>query len=145
MPFESHDKTNKTACAPSQDSDQPGHSLCAHRVSKNPWYSCGQRRNLIRLGRYESLLRAIAILFALRSAVAHYKETNELNDREGPGNINYTNLKYRETFYILNWALTTGCMKVNHHFQSCRVCFSICGGFIIRIKTEAPREIFFFY
>ena len=38
-----HDKTNKMICAPSEDSDQPGHlpslsesSLCAQWVSKDP-------------------------------------------------------------------------------------------------------------
>ena len=35
-----HDKTNKTAYAPSKDSDQPGHplqsSLCAQWVAKDP-------------------------------------------------------------------------------------------------------------
>ena len=41
-----HDKTNKIACGPSEDSDQPGHppvssefSLCAQWVAKDP---CGQ-------------------------------------------------------------------------------------------------------
>ena len=33
-----HDKTNKMTCAPSEDSDQPGHSpsLYAHWVAKDP-------------------------------------------------------------------------------------------------------------
>ena len=29
------DKTNKMMCAPSKDSDQPGHLLCAQWVAKN--------------------------------------------------------------------------------------------------------------
>ena len=32
----SHDKTNKMACVPSEDSDQRGHPLCAQRVAKDP-------------------------------------------------------------------------------------------------------------
>ena len=36
-----HDKTNKMACAPSQDSDQPGHPPSLSRVfavrMKKPW------------------------------------------------------------------------------------------------------------
>ena len=47
-----HDKTSKTACAPSKDSDQPGHSSSLIRVfvvrsmgSLGPELSsCGQRR-----------------------------------------------------------------------------------------------------
>ena len=43
----SHDKTNKMACAPSQDSDQPGHphSLhCPHEESLGP-YSAGEEKS----------------------------------------------------------------------------------------------------
>ena len=71
-----HDKTNKTAFVPSEDSDQPGHSPRLIRVfvvrSMGSWgpnvSSCGQRR-LIRLrgctGWSVSSLGAIAILLVL--------------------------------------------------------------------------------
>ena len=47
-----HDKTNKMACVPSEDSDQPGHPPCLIRVftvrsmgSYGPKFSsCGQQR-----------------------------------------------------------------------------------------------------
>ena len=53
-----HDKTNKTICGPSEDSDQPRHLPNLIRVfavrskdSQGPKVSsCGQRRLLIRLG-----------------------------------------------------------------------------------------------
>ena len=61
-----HDKTNKVACAPSEDSDQPGHLLYppslirvfAVRFMGSVWpklSSCGQRR-LIKLGAQVILL-----------------------------------------------------------------------------------------
>ena len=71
-----HDKTNEMACAPSEDSDQPGHPSSLIRVfavrsigSEGPKLSsCGQQR-LIRLGGClswsESLLGAHAILLIL--------------------------------------------------------------------------------
>ena len=71
-----HDKTNEITCAPSEDSDLPGHPPSLIRVfavrSMSNWgpnvSSCGQRR-LIRLGgcpRWsESLLGAQAILLIL--------------------------------------------------------------------------------
>ena len=31
-----HDKTNKVACAPSKDSDQPGHLRCPHEENLCP-------------------------------------------------------------------------------------------------------------
>ena len=53
-----HDKTNKMACAPSEDSDQPGHPPSLIRVfavrMKKPWvlsYPVSAERRLIRLGR----------------------------------------------------------------------------------------------
>ena len=40
IPYEpQHDKTNKVACAPSKDSDQPGHPLYAQLVAKDPRFS----------------------------------------------------------------------------------------------------------
>ena len=50
-----HNKTNKTACAPSEDSDQPGHPLslrCPHEETMGPQL-CTERtvKTLIRLGR----------------------------------------------------------------------------------------------
>ena len=52
-----HDKTNKMICAPSEDSDQPGHPLSLIRVSavrlKQNWvlsYPLSAQRRLIRLG-----------------------------------------------------------------------------------------------
>ena len=77
-----HDKTNKMACAPSEDSDQPGHPPSLIRVfvvrlmgSKGPKLSsCGQRR-LIRLGGCpgwsESSLGAHAILLVLSWGGSH--------------------------------------------------------------------------
>ena len=51
------DKTNKAACAPSEDSDQPGHPPSLIRVfavhMKKPWalsYSLSAAKNLIRFG-----------------------------------------------------------------------------------------------
>ena len=32
-----HDKTNKMTCAPSEDSDQPGHFRCLHEEAMGPW------------------------------------------------------------------------------------------------------------
>ena len=53
-----HDKTNKLACAPSEDSDQPWHSPSLIRLFavciKKPWalsYPLSAQRRLIRLGR----------------------------------------------------------------------------------------------
>ena len=53
-----HDKTNKMACAPSEDSDQPGHPPSLIRVfavrMKKSWvlsYPLSAQRRLIRLGR----------------------------------------------------------------------------------------------
>ena len=53
-----HDRTNNFACAPNEDSDQPGHPPSLIRVvavrsvgSKGPKLSsCGQRKTPIRLG-----------------------------------------------------------------------------------------------
>ena len=52
-----HDKTNKMACAPSEDSDQPGHPPSLIRIfavrMKKPWvlsYPLSAQRRLIRLG-----------------------------------------------------------------------------------------------
>ena len=52
-----HDKTNKMACAPSEDSDQPGHPPCLIRVfavpMKKTWvlsYPLSAQRNRISLG-----------------------------------------------------------------------------------------------
>ena len=50
--FEPHDKNNKVVCAPSEDSDQPGHPPCLIRVfavrTKKAWFLnyplSGQRR-----------------------------------------------------------------------------------------------------
>ena len=54
-----HDKTNKMACAPSEDSDQPGHPSSLIRVfavgMKKAWvlsYPLSAQRRLIRLGGY---------------------------------------------------------------------------------------------
>ena len=71
-----HDKTNKMACAPSRDSDQPGHPPSLIRVfavrKKKAWvlsYPFSALRRLIRLGGCpgwsESLLGAHAILLVL--------------------------------------------------------------------------------
>ena len=72
----SHDKTNKMTCAPSEDSDQPGHppsliSLhCLHEEAVGPWLPIERlAKTLIRLGGCpgwsESLLGAYAILLVL--------------------------------------------------------------------------------
>ena len=52
-----HDKTYKMACAPSKDSDQPGHplsdqsSLCAQSVAKDPSFlHADSKKTLIKLG-----------------------------------------------------------------------------------------------
>ena len=71
-----HDKTNKMACAPSEDSDQPGHPPSLIRVftvgMKQGWvlsYPLSAQRKLIRLGGCpgwsESLLGAHAISLVL--------------------------------------------------------------------------------
>ena len=53
-----HDKTNNVTCAPSKDSDQPGHPPSLIRVfavrfmgGSGPKLSLGRQRRLIRLGR----------------------------------------------------------------------------------------------
>ena len=71
-----HDKTNKMACAPSQDSDQPGHPPSLIRVftvrMKKAWalsYPLSAQRRPVRLGRCpgwsESSLGSHAILLVL--------------------------------------------------------------------------------
>ena len=78
-----YDKTNKMACAPSEDSDQPGHPPSLMRVfavrMKKAWalsYPMGAQWRLIRLGGCpgwsESSLGAHAILLVCREA-AHFK------------------------------------------------------------------------
>ena len=62
-----HDKTNKMACAPSEDSDQPGQpgpaqsdqSLCCpHEESLGPWLPIERTvKTLIRLGQADLSLR----------------------------------------------------------------------------------------
>ena len=56
-----HDKTNKMTCAPSEDSDQPGHLPSLIRVftvrsvgSQGPKVSSCRRQRLIRLGGYQA-------------------------------------------------------------------------------------------
>ena len=84
-----HDKTNKTACAPSKDSDQPGHppsliSLrCPHEESLGPKLpSECTVKTLIRLGgcpgRSESSLGAYAISLVLsRGSSIRHAETEK--------------------------------------------------------------------
>ena len=66
MPYEPpHDKTDKMACAPSEDSDQPGHPPSLIRVfpvrMKKAWalnYQLNAQWRLIRLGRCPSLSKS---------------------------------------------------------------------------------------
>ena len=59
-----HDKTNKMACAPSEDSDQPGHppnlitesSLCAQWVAKNVSFLHADSENSDQTGRMPRLI-----------------------------------------------------------------------------------------
>ena len=79
-----HDKTNKVACAPSEDSDQPGHPPILIRVftirMKKPWvlsYPLSAQRSLIRLGGCpgwsESSLGAQVILWVLSRGGSYKK------------------------------------------------------------------------
>ena len=62
----SRDKTNKVACAPSKDSDQPGHppslitSLCAQWVAKDPRFFHGVREDTDQTGRTPRLICVFA-------------------------------------------------------------------------------------
>ena len=78
-----HDKTNKMVCAPSEDSDQPGHPPSLIRVfavrMKKVWvlsYPLSAQWRLIRLGRCpgwsESPLGAHAILLVLSWGGSYY-------------------------------------------------------------------------
>ena len=77
-----HDKTNKMACAPSQDSDQPGHPPSLIRVfavcMKKAWV-LHTAKTLIRLGGCpcwsETLLGAHAILLVLSWGGSYHWET----------------------------------------------------------------------
>ena len=73
-----HDKTNKTTCAPSEDSDQPGHPPSLIRVfivrMNKAWvfsYPLSTQRRLIRLGRCpgssESLLSTPQVILLVLS------------------------------------------------------------------------------
>ena len=102
-----HDKTNKMAFAPSEDSDQPGHppsliSVFAVRM-KQAWvlsYPLSSQRRLIRLGRCsgwsESLLGAVILL--VLSWGSSNEPTHEKRDLEAmwfwdPSNVHVQPLK----------------------------------------------------
>ena len=78
-----HDKTNKVACAPSEDSDQPGHLPSLIRAfavrMKKPWvlsYPYSTQRRLIRLGGCqgwsESSLGALSFLAHLSQRLTRW-------------------------------------------------------------------------
>ena len=51
-----HDKTNKMACAPSEDSDQPGNPLCAQLVAKDPSFLHADSEDSDQTGRMPRLI-----------------------------------------------------------------------------------------
>ena len=108
-PYEPHhDKTNKVACAPSEDSDQPGHLPSLIKVftvrMKKAWvlsYPLSTQLRLIRLGGCagwsESLLGTHAILFVL-SWFGSYKPCHKKTCLWGlrPGKTQTGLLSYRD-------------------------------------------------
>ena len=55
-----HGKTNKMICAPSEDSDQSGHSLCAQRKGKDPRFLHADNEDADQTGWMPRLIRVFA-------------------------------------------------------------------------------------